>query len=106
MLHASGDLLGQWFHQHTLHAFKHGVRVLVCVDVLSVCVEIAEFLHVCVIPSETLFDGVLLVTRVHRQSLLDLLCWRWVVKDVVALASHWVSRSKGQSLDDRVVGNV
>ena len=98
--------LGQRFHQHALNALKHCVWVLIGVDVLWVCVEIGEFVHVGVVASESLLHRGLLVAGIHHQSFLDLLCWRGVVEDVVALPGHWVGRSQRQSLNHRVVGNI
>jgi len=98
--------LGQRFHQHALDALKHSVWVLVGVDVLRVCVEIGQFIHVGIVPSESLLHSVLLVTGINHQSFLDLLCWRGVVEYVVALPCHWVGCSQRQSLNHRVVGNI
>ena len=80
--------------------------VLVGVDVLRVCVEIGQFVHVGVVPSEPLLHGIQLVAVINHQTFLDLLCWRGVVEDVVALPCHWVCRSQRQSLNHRVVGNI
>ena len=98
--------LGKWIDQHALNTLKHSMRILVCVYMLRILIEVRDLLGIRVVLRQTVANDFFGVCGVLDGAVFDAVGARRVVEGVVLTAGDNVQGSEGKALVDGVVGDV
>ena len=98
--------LGKWIHQHTLNTLKHSMRILVCVYMLRILIEVCDLLGIRVVLRQTVANDFFGICGVLDGAVFDAVGARRVVECVVLTAGDNVQGSEGKAFVDGVVRDV